>query len=114
MYLCKICNIIFEFSKNELNWTKVTVKTLIDSLKISVLNKCFWMVYSSKDTDCFTVFTKILSIINVLITIHFFWASNKHIRVISKGSCDTEYWSNDAGNAASHHRNKINVYIYIN
>ncbi len=26
--------------------------------------------------------------------------------MISEGSCDTEDWSNDAENAAAHHRNK--------
>ncbi len=33
------------------------------------------------------------------------WAANQHIRMISEGSCDTEDWSNDAGNSALHHRN---------
>jgi len=28
------------------------------------------------------------------------WAWNHHIRVISGGSCDSEDWSNDAGNPA--------------
>jgi len=28
------------------------------------------------------------------------WASNQYIRMISEGSCDTEYWSNDAENSA--------------
>jgi len=31
-----------------------------------------------------------------------------HIRVISEGSCDTEDWSNDAGN----HRKKLHFNIY--
>ncbi len=28
------------------------------------------------------------------------WAANQHSRMISEGSCDTEDWSNDAGNSA--------------
>jgi len=28
--------------------------------------------------------------------------------MVSKGSCDTEDWSNDAENSALHHRNKLN------
>ncbi len=28
------------------------------------------------------------------------WAENQYIRMISEGSCDTEYWSNDAENSA--------------
>ncbi len=31
---------------------------------------------------------------------------NRHIRMISDGSCDTEDWSNDAENSALRHRNK--------
>ncbi len=40
------------------------------------------------------------------------WAANQHIRIISKGSCDTEDWSNDAENSALHHRNKPHFIIY--
>ncbi len=29
-----------------------------------------------------------------------FWAAKKHIRMISEGLCDTEYWSNDAEHSA--------------
>ncbi len=32
---------------------------------------------------------------------------NQYIRMISEGSCDTEYWSNDAENSALHHRNNL-------
>ncbi len=28
------------------------------------------------------------------------WAANQHIRMIYERSCDTEDWSNDAGNTA--------------
>ncbi len=34
--------------------------------------------------------------------------------MISEGSCDTEYWSNDAENSALHHRNKLRFKIYSN
>ncbi len=35
-----------------------------------------------------------------LIVINVSWAVNQHIKMISEGSCDTEYWSNDADNSA--------------
>jgi len=41
----------------------------------------------------------------LIIIINASWAANHHIRVISKGSCDTEDWSNDAENSAFDHRN---------
>ncbi len=34
--------------------------------------------------------------------------------MISEGSCDTEDWSNDAKNSASHHRNKLHFKIDSN
>ncbi len=40
------------------------------------------------------------------------WAANQHIRMISERSCDTEDWSNDAGNSALHHRNKLHFKMY--
>jgi len=35
---------------------------------------------------------------------------NKHVRMNSEGSCDTEDWSNDAEKAL-HHRNKLHFKI---
>ncbi len=32
--------------------------------------------------------------------------------MISKASCDTEDWSNDAENSAVNHRNKLDVDVY--
>jgi len=32
--------------------------------------------------------------------------------MISEGSCDTEDWSNDAENSASHNRNKLHFKIF--
>ncbi len=37
---------------------------------------------------------------------------NKHIRMISEGSCDTEDFSNDAENSALHHRNSLYFKVY--
>ncbi len=37
-----------------------------------------------------------------------------HIRMISKGSCDTEDWSNDAENSDLPNRNKLHLKIYEN
>jgi len=34
--------------------------------------------------------------------------------MISKGSCDTADWSNDAENSALHNRNKLHFRIYYN
>ncbi len=45
------------------------------------------------------------------------WAASHHVRLdlyhISKGSCDTEDWSNDAENSALHYRNKCNFNIQL-
>ncbi len=46
--------------------------------------------------------------------IFFSLATNQHIRRISKGSCNTEDWNNDAENPALHHRNKLHLKIYSN
>ncbi len=41
-------------------------------------------------------------------------AANQHIRMISEGSCDTEDWSDDAGNSALITEiNDILKYIHI-
>ncbi len=42
-----------------------------------------------------------------------FWAANQHTGMISKGSCDTEDWSNDAENSALHHKNKLHYKVII-
>ncbi len=39
-------------------------------------------------------------------------SSDQHIRNISKGSCDTDDFSNNAENPALHHRNKLQFNIY--
>ncbi len=33
--------------------------------------------------------------------------------MVSEGSCDTEDWSNDAENSALDHRNKFEIWKYI-
>ncbi len=38
-------------------------------------------------------------------------STNQHIGMISEGSCDSEDWSNDAINVASHYRNKLHITI---
>ncbi len=50
----------------------------------------------------------------IIIIINVSWAANQHIRMITKGSCDTEDWSNDAENSALHCRNKLHFKIYSN
>jgi len=49
-----------------------------------------------------TLFSTLITIRNVSCV------ANHHIRVISEGSCDTEYWRNDAENSAL-----ITKYIHI-
>ncbi len=42
-----------------------------------------------------------------------YWAANQHIIMISKGSCDTEDWSNDAEYSALPSQEYIIFLIYI-
>ncbi len=66
----------------------------------------FSIFYSSKNPEkkknCISVSTKILTRTAVFnfdnIWRNASWAPNQHIRMISKESCDTEDWSNDAEN----------------
>ncbi len=61
----------------------------------------FVTFFSSKDLENASQFpqkyeaAQLFSILIIIIN-----ASNQHIRMISEGSCDTEDWSNDAGNSA--------------
>ncbi len=58
-----------------------------------------------------TISTKILGSTAVFnITTNMFI---EHIRMISKGSCDTKNWSNDAENSTLHHRNKLLFFFII-
>ncbi len=55
---------------------------------------------------------------NILISTTFFniynnrKSPNRHIKIISEWSCDTEDWSNDAENSALHHKNKLHITKY--
>jgi len=57
------------------------------------------MLLFSKNPKCISVFhknikqQKLFSTLIIIIN-----EANQHIRMISEGSCDTEDWSNDAGN----------------
>ena len=91
--------LILLFSKNALNWSKVTVKTFIMLQKIIfqinavLLNFLFIKESWKKKNIVHKYFVQ-------LYTINVSWAANQHIRMISEGSCDTEDWSNDAENSA--------------
>ncbi len=79
----------------------------------------FWNIYASKNPgkmyQMYFVSTKVLAqLFSTLITINVYCAANQHIRLISKVSCDTEDWSNDAENSALHHRNKLLLKTYYN
>ncbi len=78
-----------------------------------------WTFYSLKDPEnkMYHSFHKIWcsTIVSTLILIrNISWAANKHIRMISEGSCDTEDWRNDVKNSALHHRNKLHFTIHSN
>ncbi len=65
----------------------------------------FWPFYSSKNPEKLNHFSlkniKQHNIFNIVITIrNIYWAANRHIRMISEGSRDTDAWSNDAENSA--------------
>ncbi len=51
---------------------------------------------------------------SILILINVSYAANQDIKMISRGSCDTQDWSNDAENSAFDHRNKLHFIIYLN
>ncbi len=52
-------------------------------------------------------FTQKNSTLKTAFNMNFSWAPNKHIRMISVGSCDTEDWNNGCW-----HRNKLHYEIY--
>ncbi len=86
--------LILLFSKDALNRSEVTVKTLTLLPKISISNKCF-----SFEFYIHQIILKMFphhSIDNNKC----FLSTNQHIRMISEGSCDTGDWSNDAENSA--------------
>ncbi len=103
-----IKNKILLFSKNALNWSIVAVKTFIMLQKILfqinsvLLNFLFtarswkikYITVSRIIFEASELFSALIIIRNVS------WAENQYIRIISKGSCDTENWSNDAEKSA--------------
>ncbi len=89
----------FLINKDALNWSKVTVKTLLFQIKAVLLN--FLFICESWKIKCITGSTKILGSITVFNT-----DNNQKLFLSSKSayyydfwrSCDTEDWSNDAEN----------------
>jgi len=76
------------FSKDALNWSKVTVKTFI----MFIMNFQFikgawikWIMVSTKILSSKTVFNIDNNYRNVS------WAANHQIRIISEGSCDLNF-----------------------
>ncbi len=74
--------IFFLFSKDAINWSKVTVKTNLTKDDYFKEMLFFLMFYSSKNPKA--LFSALTIIRNVS------WALTQHIRMISEGSCDTE------------------------
>ncbi len=77
--------------------------------KFEVSKFFFFFFYKLKllfITDALNVIEKLQQkyiathLFSTLVIRHISWAANQHIIMISEGSCDTEDWSNDAGNAA--------------
>ncbi len=106
------------FSKDALNWSKVTVKTFVMFKKIP-FNKC-WKCSFEPSKKCFFniennyYYTIITIIINNLasIIIDNNWATKQHIRMISEAACDTEDWRNCCW--LWHDRIKLYFKIYSN
>ncbi len=63
---------------------------------------------------CCCFFTKNMKQHNCFQRWNVSWAENRHIRMISEGSRDTEDWRNDAENSALLHENKLHFQIYSN
>ncbi len=78
------------------------------SVKTFIMSYNVYNVYKTFKKQASKLFSTLIRMKNVSL------ASNQHIRMISEGSCDTEDWSNDAGNSALHHRNKLYFKIYSN
>ncbi len=69
--------------------------------------------YSSKVWGQYVLIFLVVEEINDLYSIlcNVSWAANQHIKMVSEGSCDTEYWRNDVENSALNHWNKYNVLL---
>ncbi len=91
---------------------KIGSKAFDIVIKISILNKCcsFGLYNHPRilKKSWFPQKYEAAQLFSTLIIIrHVSWLTNQHIIMISVGSCDTEYWSNNAENSALHHRNKL-------
>ncbi len=116
MSLKKMKKLILLFSKNVLNWSRSNKKILVSFLLINVFelsvhqrNQKQFIMISTKILRSWTVFNINNTLLMIIIVS---WTVNQHIRMISKGSCATEDWSNDAENSALRHRNKLHFKIY--
>ncbi len=107
-WMCNIPHIKYNFIQQGcINLIKSDSKDIYNVKKRFYFNKCCsfellfvkesWnkMYYSfHKKYEAAQLFSTLIINRNVS------WALNQHIRLISEGSCDTEDWSNDAGNSA--------------
>ncbi len=62
--------------------------------RLFLSENCFYSPFFSSVYEAAQLFSTLIIIRNVS------RAANRHIRMISEGSCDTEDWSNDAENSA--------------
>ncbi len=96
------------FSKDASN---VTVKTFTMLQKISISNQCCHLNFPFTN-KCLKNGIKPFSTLLMIRKVS--WAANHHIRMISEGSRNTVYWSNDAENSALiTGRNDVWKYIQI-
>ncbi len=102
MHLCWFLLIQYEIlMTNYSNYKSITNDYLIKLEIHSNIHFIYITVFKiSLFSDLNGIFQKTLSSTTLIIIIHFSWAANQHIWMISGGSCDTEDWINDAENSA--------------
>ncbi len=111
MVSTKIHCILF-FIIKQINGVHLT-RNIVSVFKISCWILCvtfkfffFWWIYRLfLSENCFyTIFSSVYEAAQLFSTLiiirNVSRAANRHIRMISEGSCDTEDWSNDAENSA--------------
>ncbi len=74
------------------------MNTFIHQLCIELLKRNIKYIYIVKKRFLFQINVELFSTLIILRNV--LLAPNQHIRRISKGSCDTKDWSNDAENSA--------------
>ncbi len=80
------------FSKDALNWLKVTINIFLMSQKISVLCTFKLSVYQRiLEKKIHSTKNDAAQVLSASVIINVSWAANQYIRMISEGSCYTKY-----------------------